>query len=148
MKVTTSTKCLYSESCGMKTCLSFPPWTFHGVRFPSPCLSIRKDGAVEALQNLIDDWDNGLVVQVLLLGLRSKHLKRDRWSNEPVMNQYLVEIEHQDIDNIKWSETNKHTGAWVIMGWRVCRLCRWWVVKRRPYRNPHIPYLPEKCIKP
>ena len=56
--------------------LCFPSISFHGKCFPSPCLTVGKDCAIEAFQYFIDNGDYRLIVKVLLLCLRTKHLKQ------------------------------------------------------------------------
>ena len=43
-----------------------PISAFHGVRFPSPRLTVRENRAIKSLQDLVHDGDDGFVVQITL----------------------------------------------------------------------------------
>lgn len=69
--------------------LRFSSRPFHGVGFSSPSLSVRKNGAVEAIQDLVDNRDDSLVVEVSLPWLRPKDLSDGQNRSEQGKNATL-----------------------------------------------------------
>ena len=60
-----------------------PVSTLHCVGFPCACLSVGKDGAIEAFQNFFHNWGDCLVVEPLLTRVRPKDLQQDLQIREP-----------------------------------------------------------------